>query len=136
MIANKDENYIGVKIGVKRSNIILIIITICYVMHYLLGGCNGYSYTMNYASLADEESKKFEVVKAHDITVLVEPAAIFYILGTQMDYEVCHDVKICNFNVSYYTYIVPLQETALSSEFTFNNPNSKGKCGCGESFNV
>lgn len=44
---------------------------------------------MNYATPDDVESKKFEVVNSHDIKVLVDPMAIFYILGTEMDYEVC-----------------------------------------------
>lgn len=77
------------------------------------GGCNGYSYTMDYA-LKSDELKKFEEVESHGIKVFVDPPAIFYILGTEMDYV----------------------ETALSTEFTFINPNSKGECGCGESFNV
>ena len=54
----------------------------------MLGGCNGYSYTMNYATQEDVDSKKFEVVKEDSIFVLVDPKAIFYIVGTVMDYEV------------------------------------------------
>lgn len=89
-----------------------------YVFIYSLhgfspGGCNGYSYTMDYA-LQSENLKKFEEVESHGVKVFVDPPAIFYILGTEMDYV----------------------ETALSTEFTFVNPNSKGECGCGESFNV
>lgn len=43
---------------------------------------------MNYASSDDLASNKFDIVRAHDIVVLVDPAAIFYILGTEMNYEV------------------------------------------------
>lgn len=80
-------------------------------------GCNGLSYIMNHATNDDlKDLKKYEVVDVptHNLKVLVDTNALFSIVGTRMDFE----------------------ETALSSEFTFNNPNAKGKCGCGESFSI
>jgi len=90
------EGVVGVHLTVKRR------------------GCNGYSYVMNYCTKEQVDSKKDEVVESHGITVLVDPKAVFFIVGTTMDYN----------------------ETELAAEFTFINPNIKGECGCGESFNV
>jgi len=74
-------------------------------------GCSGLSYTLEYA---DEKGKFDEVVEDKGVTVLVDPKAVMFILGTEMDYVA----------------------DKLQSGFTFRNPNEKGRCGCGESFHV
>ena len=67
------------------------------------------SYTLNYA---DEKSRFDEIVEKDGVKIIIEPAALMHILGTHMDYVT----------------------DRLKSEFIFTNPNSKGSCGCGESF--
>lgn len=74
-------------------------------------GCSGLSYDMSWAG---EPGPGDEVVKDKDLTVLVDRKASLFLIGTVMDYEV----------------------KALTSGFTFVNPNEKGRCGCGESFHV
>jgi iron-sulfur cluster assembly protein len=74
-------------------------------------GCSGLSYTLEYA---DEKQKFDEVVADKGVTVLIDPKAAMFIIGTEMDYV----------------------EDKLQSGFVFKNPNEKGRCGCGESFHV
>ena len=81
-------------------------------------GCNGMNYTMKYIKNNEEECKlvlKDEIININDkIKIFVDPLAAFAIVGTVMDWK----------------------ENEITSEFTFINPNAKGFCGCGESFNV
>ena len=74
-------------------------------------GCTGLSYTLEFA---DAIGPYDDVVEAYGVKILVDPKAVMFILGSQMDYV----------------------EDKLSSGFVFQNPNEKGKCGCGESFHV
>lgn len=74
-------------------------------------GCTGLSYTLEFA---DELGPYDEVIEQHGVKVLVDPKAVMFILGSEMDFK----------------------EDKLSSGFTFTNPNEKGRCGCGESFHV
>ena len=74
-------------------------------------GCSGLTYTLEYA---DEKGKLDELVQDKGVTVLIDPKASMFIIGTEMDYV----------------------EDRLQSGFTFRNPNEKGRCGCGESFHV
>jgi len=74
-------------------------------------GCNGMTYTLEYA---DAKNPLDEEVEAQDLKVLVDPRAILFLLGTEMDF----------------------QTNELTSGFVFTNPNEKGRCGCGESFHV
>ncbi|KAL6759027.1 hypothetical protein V8C86DRAFT_2583444 [Haematococcus lacustris] len=72
-------------------------------------GCSGLSYTLNYA---DERGKLDEVVEDKGVKILIEPTAVMHVVGTRMDFT----------------------QDGLKAEFQFTNPNSKGSCGCGESF--
>ena len=77
-------------------------------------GCNGYSYVLNYAHDGEKIDKLDEVVQDKDVKVIVDSKALMFLIGTEMDYI----------------------DNEIKSEFVFNNPNSKGTCGCGESFTV
>ncbi|XP_054895409.1 iron-sulfur cluster assembly 1 homolog, mitochondrial [Poeciliopsis prolifica] len=74
-------------------------------------GCNGLTYTLDYTK---EKEKSDEEVLQDGVRVFIEKKAQLTLLGTEMDFI----------------------ESKLSSEFIFNNPNIKGTCGCGESFNI
>ena len=84
---------IGVRIGVRNA------------------GCSGMSYSMDYAT---EVGAQDEVVETGGVKVMVDPAAIMFLIGTELDYK----------------------EEKLSFGFVFNNPNVTSTCGCGESFTV
>ena len=80
----------GLRIGVKK------------------GGCAGMEYTMEYA---DAVKPTDEVIDDKGVRILVDPKAVLFLLGTEMDFRT----------------------EQLSSQFVFNNPNQTSACGCGES---
>ncbi|MDG2312848.1 MAG: iron-sulfur cluster assembly accessory protein [Alphaproteobacteria bacterium] len=74
-------------------------------------GCSGLSYVVEYAN----ERRQFEeAIEYEGFSVFIDPAASMFLIGSEMDY----------------------QEGQFQTGFTFNNPNAKGTCGCGESFHV
>ena len=75
------------------------------------GGCAGMSYVMEYAKNTNSND---EIVEDKGVKVLIDPKAIMYLLGTEMDYK----------------------KDELSSTFIFKNPNETERCGCGESFKI
>ena len=75
------------------------------------GGCAGMSYVMEYAK---EVNPSDEIIEDKGVKVLIDPKAIMYLLGTEMDYK----------------------KEKFSSQFVFKNPNETERCGCGESFKV
>ena len=84
---------LGVRVGVKS------------------GGCAGMSYIMEYAK---EVNPNDEIIEDKGVKVFVDPSAIIYLLGTEMDYK----------------------KEEFSSNFVFKNPNETERCGCGESFKI
>jgi iron-sulfur cluster assembly protein len=93
LLASRGKPSAGIRIGIRTK------------------GCSGLSYALEYA---DEENPLDEVMKIEDVTILIDPKAILFILGTEMDYV----------------------EEKMQSGFVFRNPNEKGRCGCGKSFHV
>jgi len=77
-------------------------------------GCNGMNYVMKYITDTKTVAKDERIRIADGINIYIDPLAVFAIVGSVMDWK----------------------EDALVSEFTFRNPNAKGVCGCGDSFNV
>jgi iron-sulfur cluster assembly protein len=75
------------------------------------GGCAGMEYTMSYA---ETKAPHDEVVEDKGVRILIDPTAIMFLLGTEMDYR----------------------SDRMSSGFVFNNPNQTGSCGCGESVSL
>jgi len=84
---------LGLRVGIKK------------------GGCAGMEYTMD---VAEEKHPHDEVIEQDGAVLLIEPTAIMYLLGTEMDYKT----------------------DKLASQFVFNNPNAQSACGCGESVNL
>ena len=93
IMAKADKPYIGLRVGVKN------------------GGCAGQEYVLEYAEAAEPLD---EVVEDKGVTILIEPKAVMFLLGTVIDYEV----------------------TRLASKFVFKNPNETDACGCGESVTI
>ena len=93
IMSKAEDKTIGVRVGVKS------------------GGCAGMSYIMEYAK---EINPNDEVIEDKGVKVFVDPGAIMYLLGTEMDYK----------------------KDQFSSSFIFKNPNETERCGCGESFKV
>ena len=93
LISQADSQVIGLRIGIKSA------------------GCSGMKYDVEYA----KEIKPFEEkITSKDVIICIDPAAIMFLIGSEMDYK----------------------EKKFSSGFEFNNPNEIARCGCGESFTV
>ncbi len=90
VMANADKPVAGLRVGVKN------------------GGCAGMEYTMEYAEAVKPTD---EVIEDKGVRILVDPKAVLFLLGTEMDYKT----------------------EKLSAQFVFNNPNQTSACGCGES---
>ena len=93
LMERADNDIIGLRVGIKTA------------------GCSGLQYVVEFAS----EKKPFEDVITQDgATILIDPSAVMFLIGSEMDWV----------------------EEKFSSQFVFNNPNETARCGCGESFTV
>ncbi len=93
IMTNAEKDALGVRVSVKS------------------GGCAGMSYVMEYLK---EVNPNDEVIEDKGVRLFIDPAAVMYLLGTEMDYK----------------------KEEFSSSFVFNNPNETERCGCGESFKI
>jgi iron-sulfur cluster assembly protein len=90
LMSKSDRPIAGLRVGVKN------------------GGCAGMAYTMEYAQSINPTD---EIVEDKGVKILIDPKAVLFLLGTEMDYKI----------------------DKLSAQFVFNNPNQTSACGCGES---
>ena len=93
IMAKAEKPYAGLRVGVKN------------------GGCAGQEYVIAYAEAADPLD---EVIEDKGVTILIEPKAVLFLIGSEIDYET----------------------TKLASKFVFRNPNETDACGCGESVTI
>ena len=93
IMSKAEKGLVGLRVGVKS------------------GGCAGMSYIMEYTK---EVKPNDEIIEDKGVKLFVDPGAIMYLLGTEMDYK----------------------KEQFSSSFIFKNPNETERCGCGESFKV
>ncbi|MCK7611528.1 Fe-S cluster assembly scaffold SufA [Roseibium sediminicola] len=93
LVENSDKNAVGLRVGIKK------------------GGCAGMEYTMD---LVEEAKSGDDVIEDKGAKLFVDPSAVLFLLGTEMDFEV----------------------TKFRSGFVFKNPNEVSACGCGESVSL
>lgn len=93
LLNRRTDGAVGIRVGVKN------------------GGCSGMAYTMDFTT---ERNPGDEMIEVGGVTVLIDPMAVMYLVGTEMDYV----------------------KQNLGETFVFRNPNETGRCGCGESFSV